>query len=123
MAIDQGTTSTRAMIFNHAGEVIGAKQTEHDQHSPQPGGVEHDPLEIWSSSQFVVQGVLNENNRTPQDLAAIGITNQRETTLVWNRETGKPYYPPIVWQDTRTDKICNQLAKSGGQDRFSEKTG
>jgi glycerol kinase len=123
LAIDQGTTSTRAMIFNHSGEVLGLKQKEHEQHYPKPGWVEHDPLEIWSSTQFVVQGVLNDNNLTTADLAAIGITNQRETTLVWDRETGKPYYPAIVWQDTRTDKICNQLAKSGGQDRFREITG
>jgi glycerol kinase len=123
LAIDQGTTSTRAMIFNHSGEVLGVKQKEHEQLYPKPGWVEHDPLEIWSSTQFVVQGVLNENNLTTGDLAAIGITNQRETTLVWDRETGKPYYPAIVWQDTRTDKICNELAKSGGQDRFREITG
>jgi glycerol kinase len=123
LAIDQGTTSTRAMIFNHSGEVLGVKQKEHEQLYPKPGWVEHDPLEIWSSTQFVVQGVLNDNNLTTADLAAIGITNQRETTLVWDRETGKPYYPAIVWQDTRTDKICNELAKSGGQDRFREITG
>jgi glycerol kinase len=123
LAIDQGTTSTRAMIFNHSGEVLGVKQKEHEQHYPKPGWVEHDPLEIWSSTQFVVQGVLNDNDLTTGDLAAIGITNQRETTLVWDRETGKPYYPAIVWQDTRTDKICNELAKSGGQDRFREITG
>jgi glycerol kinase len=103
--------------------VLGVKQKEHEQLYPKPGWVEHDPLEIWSSTQFVVQGVLNDNNLTTADLAAIGITNQRETTLVWDRETGKPYYPAIVWQDTRTDKICNELAKSGGQDRFREITG
>jgi glycerol kinase len=123
LAIDQGTTSTRAMIFNHSGQVLGVKQKEHEQHYPKPGWVEHDPLEIWSSTQFVVQGVLNDYNLTTSDLAAIGITNQRETTLVWDRETGKPYYPAIVWQDTRTDKICNELAKAGGQDRFREITG
>jgi glycerol kinase len=123
MAIDQGTTSTRAMIFTKAGKVVGVKQKEHEQHYPKPGWVEHDPLEIWSSTQFVVQGVLNENNLSASNLAAVGITNQRETTLVWNRQTGKPYYPAIVWQDTRTDKICNELAKSGGQDRFRKKTG
>jgi len=123
MAIDQGTTSTRAMIFNHSGLVVGRKQIEHEQHYPKPGWVEHDPLEIWSSTQFVVQGVLNENGIVPSDLAAIGITNQRETTVVWNRYTGKPYHPAIVWQDTRTDKICNQLAKDGGQDRFRHITG
>ncbi len=123
MAVDQGTTSTRAMLFNHSGEVIGVKQKEHEQHYPKPGWVEHDPLEIWSAVQFVVQGVLNEQNLTADDVAAIGITNQRETTVVWNRETGKPYYPAIVWQDTRTDSICNRLAKDGGQDRFRHITG
>jgi len=123
MAIDQGTTSTRAMIFNQSGLVVGSKQKEHEQHYPKPGWVEHDPLEIWSSTQFVIQGVLNENGIVPSDLAAIGITNQRETTVVWNRYTGKPYHPAIVWQDTRTDKICNHLAKDGGQDRFRHITG
>ena len=123
MAIDQGTTSTRAMLFDHAGKVIGVKQKEHEQFYPRPGWVEHDPLDIWSSAQFVIQGVLNEHNLTRADLAAIGITNQRETTLVWDRETGKPYYPAIVWQDTRTDTICNRLAREGGQNRFREVTG
>ena len=123
LAIDQGTTSTRAILFNHAGEIATSKQREHQQHYPQPGWVEHDPLEIWSSVQFVMQGVLNERDLTANDLAAIGITNQRETTLVWNSETGKPYHPAIVWQDTRTDKICNQMAKKGGKDRFRQVTG
>ncbi|MFW5714348.1 MAG: glycerol kinase GlpK [Brevefilum sp.] len=123
MAIDQGTTSTRAIIFNHSGEVIGARQKEHEQFYPKPGWVEHDPLEIWSSTQFVIQSVLNEIDLTAAGLAAVGITNQRETTLVWDRHTGIPYYPAIVWQDTRTDKICNQLAQAGGQDRFRETTG
>ncbi len=123
MAIDQGTTSTRAILFDHAGRVVGLRQREHEQFYPQPGWVEHDPLEIWSSTQFVIQGVLNDHDLTRENLAAIGITNQRETTLVWNKETGRPYYPAIVWQDTRTDKICNQLAKEGGQDRFRAITG
>lgn len=123
IAIDQGTTSTRAIIFNHNGEIVGAKQKEHEQYYPRPGWVEHDPLEIWSSTQFVVQGVLNENDLTAEEIAAVGITNQRETTLVWDRTTGKPYYPAIVWQDTRTDKICSKLATDGGQDRFREITG
>lgn len=123
MAIDQGTTSTRAILFDHAGKVVGMKQKEHEQFYPKPGWVEHDPFEIWSAVQFVIQGVLNDHDFTKDDLAAIGITNQRETTLVWNRETGKPYYPAIVWQDTRTDAICSHLAKDGGQDRFREITG
>lgn len=123
LAIDQGTTSTRAMVFNHSGEAVGLKQKEHEQHYPKPGWVEHDPLEIWSATQLVIQRLLNEQGLQPDDLAAIGITNQRETTLVWDRETGKPYYPAIVWQDTRTDRICNELAKDGGQDRFRKVTG
>lgn len=123
LSIDQGTTSTRAMLFDRSGKVIGLKQKEHEQIYPKPGWVEHDPLEIWSAVQFVMQGVLNENDLTAENLAAIGITNQRETTLVWNRQTGKPYYPAIVWQDTRTDKICNMLAEDGGQDRFRKITG
>ena len=123
LAIDQGTTSTRAMLFNRSGEIIGSKQQEHQQFYPKPGWVEHDPLEIWSAVKFVAQGVMNDLDLTSKDLSAIGITNQRETTLVWNRETGKPYYPAIVWQDTRTDTLCSQLAKDGGQDRFRQITG
>jgi len=123
LAIDQGTTSTRAIVFNSEGQVVGSKQKEHEQHYPKPGWVEHDPLEIWSAAQFVIQGVLNDLQLSPKDLAAVGITNQRETTLVWNRKTGKPYHPAIVWQDTRTDRICNQLAETGGQDRFRDITG
>ena len=123
LALDQGTTSTRAIVFDSAGKVVGSKQKEHEQHYPKPGWVEHDPLEIWSAAQFVIQGVLNDLHLTTENLAAVGITNQRETTLVWNRNTGKPYHPAIVWQDTRTDRICNELAKSGGQDRFREITG
>ena len=96
MAIDQGTTSTRAMIFDHHGVVIGCKQKEHEQFYPKPGWVEHDPLEIWSATQFVVQGVLNDENISLDELAAVGITSQRETILVWDRKTGKPYYPAIV---------------------------
>ena len=123
LAIDQGTTSTRAIVFDSAGQVVGSKHKEHEQHYPKPGWVEHDPLEIWSAAQFVIQGVLNDLQLSPKDLAAVGITNQRETTLVWNRKTGKPYHPAIVWQDTRTDRICNQLAETGGQDRFRDITG
>lgn len=123
MAIDQGTTSTRAMLFNQAGAVIGIRQREHEQFYPRPGWVEHDPLEIWSATQLVVQTLLNDHNITSENLAAVGITNQRETTLVWDRETGRPYHQAIVWQDTRTDSICNQLAKDGGQDRFRKLTG
>jgi len=122
-AIDQGTTSTRCMIFDHAGLVIAIDQKEHEQIYPKPGWVEHDPLEIWERTQEVIQGALLKGNLAPENIAAVGITDQRETTLVWNKHTGKPYYNAIVWQDTRTDTICNQLAKDGGQDRFRKKVG
>ena len=122
-AIDQGTTSTRCMIFDHAGLVIAIDQKEHEQIYPKPGWVEHDPLEIWERTQEVIQGALLKGNLAPENIAAVGITDQRETTLVWNKHTGKPYYNAIVWQDTRTDTICNQLAGDGGQDRFRKKVG
>ncbi len=122
-AIDQGTTSTRCMIFDHDGNPVAAHQLEHDQIYPKPGWVEHDPLQIWTRTQEAVQGAMHKLGRSGAHLAAIGITNQRETTVVWNRETGKPYYNAIVWQDTRTDQICRQLAEQGGQDRFRAQTG
>ncbi|HFB52546.1 MAG TPA: glycerol kinase [Anaerolineae bacterium] len=122
-AIDQGTTSTRCMLFNHTGEPVGMHQLEHEQIYPRPGWVEHDPLEIWERTQAVIRGALKAARATAADIAAVGITNQRETTVVWNRRTGKPYHNAIVWQDTRTDKICAELAQSGGQDRFRAQTG
>jgi len=122
-AIDQGTTSTRCMIFDHSGNVIAIDQKEHRQIYPQPGWVEHDPLEIWTRTLEVVSGVLHVAALTAQDIAAVGITNQRETTLVWDKHTGKPVYNAIVWQDTRTDRICKELAKEGGQDCFRDKVG
>src|SRR5664279_879846 len=117
-AVDQGTTSTRFMIFDQAGQVIAIDQKEHEQIFPRPGWVEHSPLEIWTRVQEVIAGALHKANLTAFDPAAIGITNQRETTVVWDRSTGKPVYNAIVWQDTRTDTLCEQLAKDGGQDRF-----
>jgi len=122
-AIDQGTTSTRCMIFDHSGSVICYDQKEHEQIYPKPGWVEHSPDEIWERTQSVIRGALAKGNLRASDLAAVGITNQRETTVVWNKKTGKPVYNAIVWQDTRTDLICNELAKDGGQDRFREKVG
>ena len=118
-AIDQGTTSTRCMIFDHNGQVVRFAQKEHQQIYPQPGWVEHDPLEIWQRTQDVVQ----EASSGMDDIGAIGITNQRETTLVWNPQTGEPYNNAIVWQDTRTKEICDTLAEEGGLDRFRSKTG
>jgi glycerol kinase len=122
-AIDQGTTSTRCMIFSHAGQVVAIDQKEHQQIYPQPGWVEHNAFEIWQRTQEVIAGALAKSGITPAELAAVGITNQRETTLVWERDTGKPIYNAIVWQDTRTAEICNQLAENGGQDRFRAQTG
>jgi glycerol kinase len=122
-AIDQGTTSTRFMIFDHAGQVVGIDQKEHEQIYPKPGWVEHDPMAIWASTQAVIAGALAKAHVDAKDLAAVGVTNQRETTVIWDKNTGKPVYNAIVWQDTRTDLICNELAKVGGQDRLRAKVG
>jgi glycerol kinase len=122
-AIDQGTTSTRCMIFNYSGEPVGVHQLEHKQIYPKPGWVEHDPMEIWARTQDVVKGAMKAADLTATDLAAVGITNQRETIVVWDKNTGKPYYNAIVWQDTRTDKICKELEGEVGQDRFRDKVG
>ena len=122
-AVDQGTTSSRFMIFNHSGQVVTFDQKEHTQIYPKPGWVEHDPMEIWGAVQAVIAGALAKGAIDSKDISAIGITNQRETTVVWNKKTGKPVYNAIVWQDTRTDQICNELAKDGGQDRFRAKVG
>ncbi|HET6715235.1 MAG TPA: glycerol kinase GlpK [Actinomycetota bacterium] len=122
-ALDQGTTSTRFMIFDHGGQVVGVDQKEHEQIFPKPGWVEHDPAEIWTRSQEVIAGALAKASLSAGDIAAIGITNQRETTVVWDRSTGQAIHNALVWQDTRTDQICNELIADGGQDRFREKTG
>jgi glycerol kinase len=111
------------MIFNHSGEPVGAHQMEHEQIYPQPGWVEHDPMEIWDRTQDVIKGALKNAGATAADIAAVGVTNQRESTLVWDKNTGKPYHNALVWQDTRTDKIVNELAKDGGQDRFRAQVG
>jgi glycerol kinase len=122
-AIDQGTTSTRCMIFNHKGQVISLAQKEHEQIYPQPGWVEHNAVEIWARTQEVIREAVAKSGVKPGDLAAVGITNQRESAIVWDRRTGIPYYNVIVWQDTRTKNICDRLAESGGQDRFRSKVG
>jgi glycerol kinase len=111
------------MIFDHAGQVIGIDQKEHEQIFPKPGWVEHDAMEVWASVQTVIAGALAKAHIDVKDLAAVGITNQRETTVVWDKNTGKPIHNAIVWQDTRTDLICNELAKVGGQDRLRAKVG
>jgi len=122
-AIDQGTTSTRFIVFDSRGNVVAVDQKEHRQIFPKPGWVEHDALEIWERTKEVIQGGLSRFRIEPGDIAAIGITNQRETTVVWNRRTGQPYFNAIVWQDTRTDTIINEFAREGGQDRFRPVTG
>ncbi len=122
-AIDQGTTSTRCILFDHAGNIAAVDQKEHEQIYPKPGWVEHDALEIWERTQRVIRGALEKSGAKVADIAAIGITNQRETTVVWEKATGRPIYNAIVWQDTRTDAICNELAKDGGQNRFQARTG
>jgi glycerol kinase len=122
-ALDQGTTSSRAMIFNHEGRVVSVAQKEHEQIYPKPGWVEHDAKEIWARSQEVLDEALSEAGASADDIAGLGITNQRETTLVWDRNTGEPVHNALVWQDTRTDKIVDELSADGGQDRFREKVG
>jgi glycerol kinase len=122
-AVDQGTTGTRCILFNHQGQIVTGAYEEHRQITPQPGWVEHDPLEIWEKTQKVIRKTLTEGNVPSGQIAAVGITNQRETTLVWDRRTGEPLHNAIVWQDTRTKAICDALARDGGQDRFRAKVG
>ncbi len=122
-ALDQGTTSSRAMIFDHSGQVVSVAQKEHEQIYPKPGWVEHDAKEIWLRCQEVLDEALKEAGAGKDDVAGLGITNQRETAVVWDRNTGEPIYNALVWQDTRTDKLVDEFSKDGGQDRFREKVG
>ena len=122
-AIDQGTTSTRCMLFNKKGLVAGFSQKEHQQIYPQPGWVEHDPLEIWQRTMEVVQEAVTQANIQPRDISAVGVTNQRETTIIWDKCTGRPFTNAIVWQDTRTKSVCDALAHEGGIDRFRSQVG
>nr|WP_294696510.1 glycerol kinase GlpK [uncultured Friedmanniella sp.] len=123
-AIDQGTTSTRCLVFDHAGRIVASAQREHRQLLPQPGWVEHDPEEIWRNTRSVTAEALAGADLTPKDLVAVGITSQRETTLVWDRATGRPVYNAIVWQDTRTGAICQRLGRlGGGAQRYQDKVG
>ncbi len=122
-AIDQGTTSTRFIVFDRAGETIASAQMEHRQIYPRPGWVEHDPLEIWRNTQTVIAEALRGADLTHRDLAAIGITNQRETTVLWDRATGEPVHNAVVWQDTRVDPLVAEFSRDGGQDRFRAQTG
>jgi len=122
-AIDQGTTSTRFIVFDRLGHIVSAAQKEHRQIYPQAGWVEHDPEEMWRCTKEVIHEAMEAGLLRPQDLAAVGITNQRETTVVWDPKTGKPVYNAIVWQDTRVDDLVAEFAKQGGQDRYRKKTG
>ncbi len=122
-AIDQGTTSTRCILFDPKGMIVSVSQREHEQIFPKPGWVEHNPLEIWQNTKFVLEDAINKGSLSPHDIAAVGVTNQRETTIIWNIKTGKPYYNALVWQDTRTDVICRRLGGETGQNRFRSKTG
>src|ERR1700728_1993885 len=122
-AIDQGTTSSRLMIFDHAGNEVGKHQLEHEQILPRAGWVEHNPVEIWERTASVIQTALNRAGLTASDLAALGVTNQRETAVVWDRRTGRPYYNAIVWQDTRTDRIARALGRDGRGEIIRRKAG
>ncbi|MDR6904704.1 glycerol kinase [Agromyces sp. 3263] len=123
LAIDQGTTSSRAIIFDKAGSIVSTGQLEHEQIFPRAGWVEHDPLEIWRNTGEVIGQALGKANLTRHDIAAVGITNQRETAVVWDRTTGEPVYNAIVWQDTRTQSIVDRLAADGGVERFKARVG
>jgi len=122
-AVDQGTTSTRFMIFDHSGNEVARHQLEHEQILPQAGWVEHDPVEIWERTASVIQTGMSKAKLTAQDLVALGITNQRETTVVWDKTTGRPYYNAIVWQDTRTDRIASKLERDGHGDLIRHRAG
>ena len=123
LSLDQGTTSSRAILFNKKGEAAYVAQKEFTQYFPQPGWVEHNANEIWGTILACIATVLSENNISPEQIAGIGITNQRETTVVWDKETGKPVYNAIVWQSRQTADICNELKDQGYDSLFREKTG
>ena len=123
LAIDQGTTSSRAIIFDHSGQIVATGQKEHEQIFPRAGWVEHDPMEIWANVREVIGTALSVAQINRHNLAAVGITNQRETTVVWDKTTGEPVYNAIVWQDTRTDKIVKELGGDEGQDKYKDRVG
>ena len=123
IAIDQGTTSTRAIVFDARGSVVTSAQREHEQIFPKAGWVEHDPEEIWTNTSWVLEAVLEQSGLSAGDIAGIGVTNQRETAVVWDRRTGRPIANAIVWQDTRTQPRVDRLAADGGVDRFAGTTG
>ena len=123
LALDQGTTSSRAIVFDRHGRTRATVQQEFPQHFPQPGWVEHDPRDLWETMRRVALGAVAEANLTASDLAAVGLTNQRETTLLWDRRTGEPVAPAIVWQDRRTAGLCAQLRRRGREPLFRRRTG
>ncbi|OZM55797.1 glycerol kinase [Lottiidibacillus patelloidae] len=123
LSLDQGTTSSRAILFNHDGKIVNSSQEELQQYFPQPGWVEHDAEEIWQSIQNVISNVLTKSNIKPEQLAGIGITNQRETTVIWDKKTGVPVYRALVWQSRQSSEICEDLKDSGYNSLFREKTG
>ena len=123
VALDQGTTSSRAILFNEKAEIVGIRQKEFTQHFPKPGWVEHDPEEIWNTQFEVFRTLIGDLNIDPQDIAGIGITNQRETTVVWDRHTGEAIHNAIVWQDKRTSELCEKLKAEGYEEKVKSKTG
>ncbi|WP_026818401.1 glycerol kinase GlpK [Arthrobacter castelli] len=123
IAIDQGTTSSRAIVFDHDGKIVSSGQKEHEQILPHAGWVEHDPAEIWTNTREVIGTALSTANLTRHDIVSVGITNQRETTVIWDKNTGEAVYNAIVWQDARTQSIVEELAADGGADRFKDKVG
>ena len=123
LALDQGTSSSRAIVFDRHGQTKAVSQKEFTQIFPKPGWVEHNPMEIWSSQASVIAEAITSIGINGKNIAGIGITNQRETTIVWDAETGQPVYNAIVWQDRRTSAYCNKLKKQGKTDFFREKTG
>src|SRR5690554_54875 len=123
LSLDQGTTSSRAILFDKRGMIVGVAQSEFPQIFPKAGWVEHDPMDIWGTQSGVARQVLDKHGIDPKNVAAIGITNQRETTVVWNKNTGKPIYNAIVWQCRRTAEYCDQLKEEGWTEKIREKTG
>src|SRR5690554_2069767 len=123
LSLDSGTTSNRAILFDHSGLIVGSSQKEFEQYFPNSAWVEHNPEMIWETLLQVARDVMQQHNVKPSQIAAIGITNQRETTIVWDRETGVPVYNAIVWQDRRTAGYCNELKEKGLEKTITEKTG
>ena len=122
-SIDQGTASSRCFVFDNRARIVSVAQQEHRQHFPRPGWVEHDPEEIWQNVMSVVRVALEKADVSPRDLCSLGIANQRETTVLWDRRTGAPVHNAITWQDMRTDRLCREIGRDFGEERMREKTG